>query len=466
MSDEYADFYISHSPDTRSGFVRNLETYLSDKGFTTSKDNSKEIGIHRYFIVVLSKAYPYSVVRLDELAQIMVTAEDKCLRVFTVYFHIDPADLRHQTHDYGQALAAHHNHVSNERLDRWVKAMIAIADLVGIHIQRGLGKDEAEYIEEIYQNLSEHVVCTVGLHRRAMEVMRPLNSGSDVGVRIVGICGVPGVGKSAVAGRIYHCSMKRFSQHHHHYFDKAGEHIKNQGLASLLSKLVDDNDNFEFELTNFKQCLTFEDIDDPESLAAIIQLTSMLAYGSNVVITTKDYHLLQRYGIETYNVEAFNSGEARELISLKFLKSKKAHFSKLSIIKRAADCASNLPLPLEVIGSNMAGKGKRDCELLLAKYEKIRDEETEDILLMKKILQVSFNALEESAQKKLIYIAHHLIENKSREEVEDNLSDVFHGCPKEDMKALFDKSLIKINEDGKVILHELTLDMIRRKYGL
>lgn len=321
-------------------------------------------------------------------------------------------------------------------------------------------------MEEIYQNLSEYMVCTVGLHRRAREVMLLLTSGSGFGVCIAGIYGVPGIGKSTVARRVYHCRKIRFSQHHHHhYVDKAGEHIKNQGLVSLLSKLVD-NVNFQSELTNFRQCLTFEDIDDPESLEDIILLTNYLPSGSNVVITTKDYHLLQRYGIKTYNVETFNSKEAHELISLKSLKSKRPHVSNLSIIKRAAACASNVPLLSEVIGSSMAGKSKREREFLLAKYEKIRDEETEYTLLVQKMLQVSFDALEESPQEKLRYISQHLMGNKSREEVEDNLHSVFGGCQTEDMKELLDRSFIKINEDGKVILHDLTLDMIRGKYGM
>nr|WIL60060.1 nodulation protein [Melilotus officinalis] len=403
MDAEYSDLYISHSGDgNHSDFVRNLETSFSEKGFKTSKDNPKEIGFHRYFIVVLCNAYAYSVVRLDELAKIIITAEDKCLRILPVFHYVDPSDVRHQTGHYGQALAAHHNHVSNERLDRWVKAMITIADIIGLHIKRGLGKDEAEYIEEIYQNLSEHVVCTVGLHHRALKVMGHLNSGPDVGVCITGIYGGPGIGKSTVARRVHHCSSKEFS--YHHFIDKAGEHIKTHGLESIVSKLVGDN-NFDSKLINVKQkkfFLTFEDIDDPEPLKNIIQLTNMLGCGSKVVITTKDYHLLQRYGIERiYKVEAFNIDEAYELLSLKFLKSKQIHVSNVSIVKRAATFASNLPLLLEVIGSNMAGKGKRDCELLLAEYKKIRDEETEDILLIKKILRVSFNTLEECAQKKV-----------------------------------------------------------------
>jgi hypothetical protein len=75
------------------------------------------------------------------------------------------------------------------------------------------------------------------------------------------------------------------------------------------------------------------------------------------------------------------------------------------------------------------------------------------------MLQVSFDALEKIQQNMLIHIALHLRE-KELAIVEDLLLCKYGECPKADTRVLLKKSLIKINENGQVILHDLTQDLV------
>jgi hypothetical protein len=65
----------------------------------------------------------------------------------------------------------------------------------------------------------------------------------------------------------------------------------------------------------------------------------------------------------------------------------------------------------------------------------------------------------------LIHIALHLKEQELAM-VEDMLHCKYGVCPKNDTRVLLKKSLIKINENGQVILHGLTQDMVRENIPL
>jgi hypothetical protein len=65
----------------------------------------------------------------------------------------------------------------------------------------------------------------------------------------------------------------------------------------------------------------------------------------------------------------------------------------------------------------------------------------------------------------LIHIALHLKEQELAI-VEEMLHCKYGVCPKDDTRVLLKKSLIKINENGQVILHGLTQDIVRENIPL
>jgi hypothetical protein len=329
-----------------------------------------------------------------------------------------------------------------------------------------LGRDKKkyqyEYIEEIIQVVSDRMACSVGLDRRVEKVMDCLNSGfNDNAVSVVGIYGVPGIGKSTLANRV-----SRFGGSIEFgkccFLDKVSEYASEHGLVLLKQFLlfeISGHDNITM-LDQKKIFLILEDIHDPKVLNVILELTTLFGYGSRVVITTQDKYLLHNCGIKRiYEVERLDNNEARQFLCLKVRNSVKFDLSYYSILERAAAYASGHPFILEAIGSHLSGKGVEECEKALDQYEMIQNHEIQEIL------QVSYNALGEFHQKMLSHIEIH---HKERDlsQVEKNLFTIYGNCPKKDIRVLIDKGFLKINERRLVTLHCLTLAMVRYNASL
>jgi GTPase SAR1 family protein len=316
------------------------------------------------------------------------------------------------------------------------------------------------------------VACSIGLDYRVEKVMRFLTFDSDNDrVCVVGICGAPGIGKTTLARAVYHFHGG-VQYDCYWFFDNVGEYLKKHRLIHLqkmlLSEIVGHHNSTMFEsvdegmptaiqhmLNQKKVFLILEDVHDSEVLNAIVKLTTFFGFDSKVIITTRDKCFLERHGInKIYEVEKMNKEEAFQLLNLKAFDSMNVSPCYMTILEGLESYASGHPFILEVMGSYLNGKSIEECESALHQYKQIPKGD------IKKILRVSFDDLEKFQQNMLIHIALHLKEQELAI-VEEMLHCKYGVCPKDDTRVLLKKSLIKINENGQVILHGLTQDMVR-----
>jgi len=140
----YHVFPSFHGPDVRRGFLSHLHNHFTSKGITTFKEieRGQTIGPElvqairesRVSVVVLSKKYASSSWCLDELVEILRCKEDQGQIVMTIFYEIDPSDVRKQSGDFGKDFKKTCEGKTEEVKQRWIQALAHVATIAGEHL--------------------------------------------------------------------------------------------------------------------------------------------------------------------------------------------------------------------------------------------------------------------------------------------------------------------------------------------
>ena len=181
-----------------------------------------------------------------------------------------------------------------------------------------------------------------------------------------------------------------------------------------------------------------DDVDKCEQLQALAGSPDWFGPGSRVVITTRDTQPLASHHVkETYEVNPLNKDDALQLLPRKDFKTEQVDASYVEVLNHAITYASGLPLALEVIGSNLAGKSIEKWKSAINQYKRIPNNQIIEIL------KVSFEALEREEKSVFLDIAC-CFKGYALREIEDIFGAIYDDCMKHHIGVLVNKSLIKI----------------------
>nr|ALP31992.1 RPP1-EstJ [Arabidopsis thaliana] len=153
-----------HGADVRTTILSHILESFRRKGIDTFIDNnierSKSIGLElkeairgsKIAIVLLSKNYASSSWCLDELAEIMKCRELLGQIVMTIFYEVDPTDIKKQTGKFGKAFTKTCRGKSKEHVEKWRKALEDVATIAGEHSHKW--RNEADMIEKIATDVS------------------------------------------------------------------------------------------------------------------------------------------------------------------------------------------------------------------------------------------------------------------------------------------------------------------------
>ncbi|CDY33477.1 BnaA06g35960D [Brassica napus] len=472
--------------DVRVTFLSHFLKELDRKLIIAFKDNEIErshslgpelkqaIRTSRIAVVIFSEKYPSSSWCLDELLDIY---NESGQIIIPIFYGLDPSHVRKQTGKFGEAFAKTCQTKTEDETKLWRQSLTDVANVLGYHSQNC--PQEAKMIEAIANDVlgklnlaqSKDFEDFVGMedHIANMSVLLQLESQE---VRMVGIWGSSGIGKTTIA-RVLHSQLSRQFQGSV-FIDRAfvyktmeiynsanpdDYNMKLHLLRSFLSELLDKKDiridslNAVQERLKYQKVLIFiDDLDDQMVLDTLAGQTHWFGSGSRIIVITKDRHFLKAHGIDhIYEVCLPSTDLALEMFCRSAFRQNYPPAGLVELASEIALCAGSLPLGLKVLGAYLRGRDKEDWIDMIPSLRSRLNGKIERTLI------VSYEGLNNKKDKAIFRHISCIFNGEQVDHIKMLLkdSDLDFNIG---FKNLVDKSLVHVRRDS-VEMHCLLQDM-------
>ena len=308
----------------------------------------------------------------------------------------------------------------------------------------------------------------VGLESRIQEVIGFTKREFST-VCIIGIWGMGGLGKTTTAKATFNRIHRRFTDkcfiediREVCETDRRGHvHLQEQLLSGILKAKVNitsvgmGRDMLENKLSVRKALIVLDDVNEFGQLKDLCGNRKWFGHGSVIIITTRDVRLLKKLKVDyVYKIEEMNENESLELFSWHAFREEKPKEDFNEVARSVVGYCGGLPLALEVLGSYLSERTKKEWKSVLSKLKKIPNNQVQEKL------RISFDGLRDQMEKDIFLDVCCFFIGKDRGYV----TDILNGCGLHadiGITVLIERSLIKVVKSNKLGMHDLLRDMGR-----
>lgn len=303
----------------------------------------------------------------------------------------------------------------------------------------------------------------VGIEDRAEAIVRLLDEDAT-DVRMVGIHGMGGIGKTTLANFIYDKISHQFgvccflenvrdtsSQH------DGLKHLKSMLVANILGNECPNFSNVNVKhllkrhLQNKKVLVVLDDVDHTNQITELIgDLDNLLDMGSRIIITTRNRAVFPRADrLYEYEVKELDQHDAFLLFCKKAFLQDSPPDKLVGISHKIVEAAGGLPLSVETIGSYLSFQEYNIWEEALDRLK------TEPDIQNK--LKISYNALDNKQKQIFLDVVCFFI--GSDVSLPTYMWKACNLFSEAGIKVLHLMSVIKIGDDNKLWVHDQLRDL-------
>ncbi|XP_059638874.1 disease resistance protein L6-like [Cornus florida] len=338
-------------------------------------------------------------------------------------------------------------------------------------------RHQGELVKTIVQtvslNLKKKCVFTsdylVMMDDHLNEMMRLLNVGSN-DVRIVGILGMGGIGKTTIAKSIYNNLLQDFKNCCSFLADvrENVKQYKDKGIVDLQNQLLNDTLKPHPPITNVngginaikcrflkkKVFIVLDDVDEKSQFDWLVGNRHWFGPGTRIIVTTRNKHVLNILEVdETYEPPFMNPDQSLQLLSIHAFRKKFPPMDFDSISREVVSVTAGLPLALEVIGSFLSDKPKTVWEDTSKKLKKIPNHKVQEKL------RVSYDVL--THEQKQIFLDIACLFIGMDKTYPFYMWDDCSYFPETEINVLCLMSLVKLENDNVLRMHDQLRDLGR-----
>ncbi|ESR55138.1 hypothetical protein CICLE_v10019142mg [Citrus x clementina] len=482
---KYDVFVSFRGEDTRDNFTshlysalcrQNIQTFIDDqlnRGDEISESLANAIEASAISVIVFSEGYASSRWCLDELVKILECKKDYVQIVIPVFYLVDPSDVRNQSGSFGDSFSKLEERlkVNTEKFQTWRNALKEAASLSGFHSLNI--RCESELTNEVVNHILKRLLDEVFQPRdnknqlvgveSTVEEIESLLGVEWKDVYALGIWGIGGIGKTAIARAIFDKISGDF-EGSCFLENVRDESQRPGGLAclrqKLLSNLLKDKNvmpyidlNFR-RLSRMKVLIVFDDVTCFSQLESLIGSLDWLTPVSRIIITTRNKQVLRNWGVrKIYEMKALEYHHAIELFSRHAFKQNHPDVGYEELSSKVMKYAQGVPLALKVLGCFLHKREKEVWESAIDKLQRILHP---SIL---EVLKISYDSLDDKEKNIFLDVACFF----QGEDV-DLVMKFFNASgfnPEIGMSVLVDKSLIAIDSYNKITMHDLLQELGR-----
>ncbi|CAN1161543.1 Disease resistance protein L6 [Linum perenne] len=486
---EYEVFLNFRGSDTRDSITNILYRFLARSKIHTFRDDDelrkgegiwpnlvKAIGQSKISIPIFSPRYAESKWCLKELAEIVEQRKrEKGHIILPIFYNVCPRDVRCQTGTYKVAFQQHkRNDFDEENIQRWKAALTEVGSLKGWIIETKQEEvDVADVVSGVvWSHLSKNnnkleTDELVGIDDQVEQVVDMLDLGSQ-GVKLVGIHGMGGIGKTTLATAVYNKVSVCFDRYsfvkdiQETQKQRDGVLVLQNNLISnilkmdLVGSIVEAKKIIRERITQFKILVVLDDVDEKFKFEEFFGNPNSFASGSRFIITSRDMKVPRRLSegqSKLYEVQGMNPIRSLQLFCKHAFKKDFPLLGFEALSKKIVSTTGGLPLTLKVTGSLLYLEEVVVWEDKLEHLRKIPEEEVMERL------KISYNGLGYEAQQIFLDIACFCI-GENKEIASYMWSDCnFH--PISNINILVQRSMLNIGVHNEFLMHDQLRDMGR-----